>query len=82
MNAFQRNFVNEVKRADEMERKLRYFEEQLKKAGVWNLVERPPHVVYQEYVDNYEGVDDHVVMDQLEVCFFFLLSLVFDNAEH
>jgi len=65
VNAFQRNFVNEVKRADEMERKLRYFEEQLRKAGVWNLVERPPHIVYQEYLDNYSG-DDEVVMDQLE----------------
>lgn len=66
VNAFQRNFVNEVKRADEMERKLRYFEEQLRKAGVWNLSERPPHVIYQEYLDNFGG-DEEVVMDQLEV---------------
>eukprot|EP01094_Clydonella_sp_ATCC50884_P023611 TRINITY_DN570_c1_g1_i1.p1 TRINITY_DN570_c1_g1~~TRINITY_DN570_c1_g1_i1.p1 ORF type:complete len:834 (-),score=357.09 TRINITY_DN570_c1_g1_i1:154-2655(-) len=34
VNAFQRNFVHEVKRADEMERKLRFFEEQTKKAGI------------------------------------------------
>jgi len=31
VNAFQRNFVNEVKRCDEMERKLRFFEEQVSK---------------------------------------------------
>eukprot|EP01111_Echinosteliopsis_oligospora_P019970 TRINITY_DN992_c0_g2_i2.p1 TRINITY_DN992_c0_g2~~TRINITY_DN992_c0_g2_i2.p1 ORF type:complete len:855 (-),score=239.34 TRINITY_DN992_c0_g2_i2:45-2609(-) len=31
VNAFQRNFVNEVKRCDEMERKLRFFEEQVRK---------------------------------------------------
>lgn len=66
VNAFQRNFVNEVKRADEMERKLRYFEEELRKAGVWNLPERPPHVVYEEYVDSYEG-QIPIAMDQLEV---------------
>eukprot|EP00339_Tiarina_fusa_P009068 CAMPEP_0117024578 /NCGR_PEP_ID=MMETSP0472-20121206/18235_1 /TAXON_ID=693140 ORGANISM="Tiarina fusus, Strain LIS" /NCGR_SAMPLE_ID=MMETSP0472 /ASSEMBLY_ACC=CAM_ASM_000603 /LENGTH=823 /DNA_ID=CAMNT_0004731041 /DNA_START=18 /DNA_END=2489 /DNA_ORIENTATION=+ len=65
VNAFQRNFVNEVKRADEMERKLRYFEEELRKAGVWNLPERPPHVVYEEYVDSYEG-QIPIAMDQLE----------------
>eukprot|EP01114_Cavostelium_apophysatum_P022526 TRINITY_DN817_c0_g1_i1.p1 TRINITY_DN817_c0_g1~~TRINITY_DN817_c0_g1_i1.p1 ORF type:complete len:810 (-),score=258.95 TRINITY_DN817_c0_g1_i1:55-2484(-) len=31
VSAFQRNFVNEVKRTDEMERKLRFFEEQVRK---------------------------------------------------
>lgn len=50
-----------------MERKLRYFEEELKKAGVWNIPERPPHVVYEEYVNAHEN-DIPVVMDQLEVC--------------
>eukprot|EP01121_Diplochlamys_sp_Union-15-3_P002654 TRINITY_DN1237_c0_g1_i1.p1 TRINITY_DN1237_c0_g1~~TRINITY_DN1237_c0_g1_i1.p1 ORF type:complete len:883 (-),score=189.89 TRINITY_DN1237_c0_g1_i1:64-2712(-) len=33
VNAFQRNFVTEVKMADEMERKLRFFEEQIEKAN-------------------------------------------------
>lgn len=33
INAFQRNFVNEVKRADEMERKLRFFETQINQAN-------------------------------------------------
>lgn len=65
VNAFQRNFVNEVKRADEMERKLRYFEEELKKAGVWDIPERPPHVVYEEYCNKYEN-EPSVMMDQLE----------------
>lgn len=34
MNLFQRKFVNEVRRCDEMERKIRYMESELKKDGV------------------------------------------------
>jgi len=34
VNAFQRTFVNEVKRFDEMERKVRFFEEQVTKAHI------------------------------------------------
>lgn len=34
VNAFQRNFVNEVRRCDEMERKLRFFSNQLDKAQI------------------------------------------------
>eukprot|EP01125_Pyxidicula_operculata_P002018 TRINITY_DN11997_c0_g1_i1.p1 TRINITY_DN11997_c0_g1~~TRINITY_DN11997_c0_g1_i1.p1 ORF type:complete len:873 (-),score=229.18 TRINITY_DN11997_c0_g1_i1:357-2975(-) len=33
VNAFQRNFATEIKRADEMERKLRFFESQILKAN-------------------------------------------------
>lgn len=34
VNAFQRQYANEVKRCDELERKLRYFEEQLEDSGL------------------------------------------------
>jgi len=65
VNAFQRNFVNEVKRADEMERKLRFFEEQLKKADVWNIPERPGHIRYQEYLAATAG-EESIPIDKLE----------------
>jgi len=34
VNAFQRKFINEVRRCDEMERKLRYLNTELEKAGI------------------------------------------------
>ncbi|EDQ89979.1 uncharacterized protein MONBRDRAFT_18895 [Monosiga brevicollis MX1] len=34
VNAFQRKYVNEVRRCDEMERKLRFFEAEVEKAGM------------------------------------------------
>lgn len=34
VNYFQRKFVNEVRRCDEMERKLRYIESEVKKEAV------------------------------------------------
>lgn len=34
VNAFQRKFVHEVRRCDEMERKLRYLEKEMKKDSV------------------------------------------------
>jgi len=44
VNYFQRKFVNEVRRCDELERKLRYIEAEVKKDGVPipdNLMELP-----------------------------------------
>lgn len=44
VNYFQRKFVNEVRRCDEMERKLRYIEAEVKKDGVPfadNIAESP-----------------------------------------
>ena len=34
MSAFQRKFINEVRRCEEMERKLRFLRSQLEKAGI------------------------------------------------
>ena len=34
MSAFQRRFVNEVRRCDEMERKLRYLEKEMKRDSI------------------------------------------------
>ncbi len=34
VNAFQRKFINEVRRCDEMERKLRFLNNELEKAGI------------------------------------------------
>ena len=39
MNAFQRKFVNEVRRCEEMERKLRYLETEIQKEKDIPLVE-------------------------------------------
>eukprot|EP01095_Lingulamoeba_sp_RSL-Kostka_P008020 TRINITY_DN2626_c3_g1_i1.p1 TRINITY_DN2626_c3_g1~~TRINITY_DN2626_c3_g1_i1.p1 ORF type:complete len:845 (+),score=277.76 TRINITY_DN2626_c3_g1_i1:83-2617(+) len=53
VSAFQRNFVNEVKRADEMERRLNYFEEQCSNIGL-----KPIEVPSEEYDISKLSIDD------------------------
>ncbi|XP_015604687.1 V-type proton ATPase 116 kDa subunit a [Cephus cinctus] len=54
VNSFQRKFVNEVRRCDEMERKLRYIEAEVKKDGVAiidDMVELPRAPNPREIID-------------------------------
>lgn len=53
VNAFQRKFVNEVRRCDEMERKLRYIETEVKKDNVHipDVQEIPRAPVPREIID-------------------------------
>ncbi|XP_011135525.1 V-type proton ATPase 116 kDa subunit a [Harpegnathos saltator] len=54
VNYFQRKFVNEVRRCDEMERKLRYIEAEVKKDGVPipdNLTELPRAPIPREIIN-------------------------------
>ena len=65
VNAFQRNFVNEVKRADEMDRKLRFFQTQIDNANKpENVGSQGPIAVAA--VSN-DGRDRELSMDELEV---------------
>jgi V-type H+-transporting ATPase subunit a len=50
VSGFQRNFVNEVKKCDDMERRLRFFEEQ---------IQREKRIILEEHNQNPE--DLHMV---------------------
>jgi hypothetical protein len=71
VNAFHRNFVNEVKRCDEMERKLRFFEEQVTK-------EKGLSRVFNSVTLEAAGINSaNVNVNELEVfslVYFFYLS--------
>eukprot|EP01095_Lingulamoeba_sp_RSL-Kostka_P005115 TRINITY_DN1646_c1_g1_i1.p1 TRINITY_DN1646_c1_g1~~TRINITY_DN1646_c1_g1_i1.p1 ORF type:complete len:844 (+),score=333.58 TRINITY_DN1646_c1_g1_i1:2169-4700(+) len=62
VNAFQRNFVNEVKRCDEMERKLNFFESAINKAGI--DIPKMDYFNDGNNVDKYDN--DRIIMDDLE----------------
>jgi len=67
VNPLQRNFVAEVKRADEMERKLRFLETQIEKANSFAEpgmeIELPEIKAAGAALD---GSDADIVMDELE----------------
>lgn len=65
MSAFHRKFVTEVKRCDEMERKLRYIEGQLKKEEI-----EMPEVEIPRAPNPKEIIDLEVKM---KCCFGFLI---------
>lgn len=60
VSAFHRNFVNEVKRCDELERKLRFFEEQVTKEKSLKVNSMTLHAA---------GLETNAInVDELEAC--------------
>lgn len=72
VNAFHRNFVNEVKRCDEMERKLRFFEEQVLKEKGLN------RILNSVSLENAASNSASINIDELEVS--GTLSLQFTSS--
>lgn len=68
MNAFQRNFVNEVKRADEMLRKLRVFQKQIEQYNK-EAEEAGTELVPYDRDEITDTPLSRVNMDELEVSF-------------
>ena len=72
MNAFQRNFVNEIKRCDELERKLNFFEDEL--SDLDGCADGEKKAIRLNHKIN----DRHLKLDDLEVhftqsCLLFIL---------
>lgn len=69
VNAFHRNFINEVRRMDEMERKLRFFEEQVTK-------EKPLQKILNSVSLEHAGSSSSTInIDELEVFLFAATDL-------
>ena len=69
VNAFSRNFVNDVKRCDELERKLRYFEDQLRRNNFPLPKRKPAHIRYEDFTHADDSAETGVNLDELEVKF-------------
>jgi len=71
MSAFQRPFIGEVKRADELERKLRFFEAQIEKLNAEEEEAKsnlpPVEITARDDVLDADGVESKMQMDDLEV---------------
>jgi len=60
VNTFHRTFISEVKRADELERKLRYFGSQLCQAVEENLLPEAPEPLVDDRYEEYEAKFDEI----------------------
>jgi V-type H+-transporting ATPase subunit a len=67
-NAFQRKFVNEVRRCDEMERKLRFLEAEIKKDGLLIVdVNDAPDAPLPREMTDLEGTFEKLEQEMQEV---------------
>ncbi|XP_036344558.1 V-type proton ATPase 116 kDa subunit a1-like [Rhagoletis pomonella] len=69
VNSFQRRYVSEVRRCDELERQMHYIENELKKDGVVlpELTENPPRAPNPREISDLETTMDRVEMEIREL---------------